>query len=351
MAPGHRNWMLDTDRAGRSRAGTSLERACSAGTSARVVTSLAGCWTRWSATAPALVLEQRPAAERGAVPRRGAAARAPGGRARRELGPHRRQGRDLAALRRLHRPEPRHGGRPPPLPRHRSGPRRVTGWPQTDVFLRRRPRERYDELLRGYGLDPERPLVLVMGNTPTNAPYEGRFVERLVAWWEENARDRFQLLVRPHPRDKEWRERFARRGARGRATCRRRATATSTTSRRSSSTATSSSATRARSSWTRSSTTGPSVCVLYDEGAPPGESWAAKNVIGEHYRQLAASGAFHTAETFDEVVGRDRALADCLFRSSRPLINPFGLQIYPMHMKLLARMIKCYFLIRYRRQV
>ena len=91
---------------------------------------------------------------------------------------------------------------------------RVSGWPQTDVFLRRRPREEYDALLRRYGLDAERPLVLVMGNTPTNAPYEDRFVARLVAWWEEAARDRFQLLFRPHPRDKEWRERFAAAGGR-----------------------------------------------------------------------------------------------------------------------------------------
>jgi hypothetical protein len=51
--------------------------------------------------------------------------------------------------------------------------------------------------------------------------------------------------------------------------------------------------------------------VLYDEGAPPGESWAAKNVIGEHYRELAASGAFHTAVDFEEVVaGIERSLAD-----------------------------------------
>ncbi len=53
----------------------------------------------------------------------------------------------------------------------------------------------------------------------------------------------------------------------------------------------------------------PVVCVLYDEGAPPGESWAAKNVVGEHYRELAGSGAFYTAESFDEVVaGIERAL-------------------------------------------
>ena len=53
----------------------------------------------------------------------------------------------------------------------------------------------------------------------------------------------------------------------------------------------------------------PAVCVLYDEGAPAGESWAAKNVVGEHYQELAASGAFHRAERFEEVVaGIERAL-------------------------------------------
>ena len=53
----------------------------------------------------------------------------------------------------------------------------------------------------------------------------------------------------------------------------------------------------------------PAVCVLYDEGAPPGESWAMKNVIGEHYRELAASAAFHRAERFEDVVaGIQRSL-------------------------------------------
>ena len=55
----------------------------------------------------------------------------------------------------------------------------------------------------------------------------------------------------------------------------------------------------------------PAVCVLYDEGGgPPAESWAAKSVIGEHYRDVAASGAFHRAGSFDEVVaGIERSLA------------------------------------------
>jgi hypothetical protein len=186
----------------------------------------------------------------------------------------------------------------------------VTGWPQTDVFQRARPRSGYESLLRRYGLDPGRPLVLVMGNTPTNAPYEDRFVERLVAWWDEAARDRFQLLFRPHPRDRQWRERFG--AAKGRP---------GAFVQEPSYTDLEELAVLLQHGDAVVANAGtilldalvndrPVVCVLYDEGAPPGESWAAKNVIGEHYRELAASGAFYSAESFDEVVaGIDSALA------------------------------------------
>jgi CDP-glycerol glycerophosphotransferase (TagB/SpsB family) len=55
----------------------------------------------------------------------------------------------------------------------------------------------------------------------------------------------------------------------------------------------------------------PAVCVLYDEGAPTAESWALKNVSGEHYKSLMESDAFYRAERFDDVTaGIERALAD-----------------------------------------
>jgi CDP-glycerol glycerophosphotransferase (TagB/SpsB family) len=187
----------------------------------------------------------------------------------------------------------------------------VTGWPQTDVFHRRRPREEFDAVVRELGLDPARPVVLVMGNTPTNAPYEKRFVDRLVAWWEETgAHRRFSLLFRPHPRDREWRERFAAAVFREGAAVQ-------------------------EPSFTDLETLAvllehgdcvvanagtilldalvndrPSVCVLYDEGAPPGESWALKNISGEHYKALVESEAFYRAERFEDVVaGVESALA------------------------------------------
>jgi len=186
----------------------------------------------------------------------------------------------------------------------------VTGWPQTDLLARRRPRSEYEELVRGLGLDPGRPLVLVAGNTPSNAPYEGRFVERLVAWRAEDPAYRPQLLFRPHPRDRDWRERFAAATGCGGvvlqeasytdlevlATVLQHADAVVCNA----------------GTILLDALVGdrPAVCVLYDEGAPPGESWAAKNVVGKHYEELAASGAFHRAERFEEVVACiERSLA------------------------------------------
>ena len=59
-----------------------------------------------------------------------------------------------------------------------------------------------------------------------------------------------------------------------------------------------------------SSTTGPAVCVLYDEGAPPGERHAELNVTGQHYDELDPLGAFLRATDFDSVVdGIERSLA------------------------------------------
>jgi hypothetical protein len=187
----------------------------------------------------------------------------------------------------------------------------VTGWPQTDVFHRKRPREEYERVVRALGLVASRPVVLVMGNTPTNAPYEKRFVERLVAWWEASgAASRFSLLFRPHPRDREWRERFAAALFREGAAVQEPSFTdleTLAVLLQHGDCVVTNAGTILLDALVNDR---PTVCVLYDEGAPAGESWALKNVSGEHYRQLMASDAFYRAERFEDVVaGIERGLA------------------------------------------
>jgi UDP-N-acetylglucosamine:LPS N-acetylglucosamine transferase len=187
----------------------------------------------------------------------------------------------------------------------------VTGWPQSDVFHRSRPRGEYATIVTELGLDPERPVILVAGNTPTNTPYEGRFVERLVAWSSaEPSAEQAQLLFRPHPRDREWRERFAP------------ALATPGVAvQEPSYTDIEDLATLLQHVDVVVCNAGtilldalandrPCVCVLYDEGAPQGEQHAALNVTGRHYEELIASDAFTRATGFAEVVsGLERSLS------------------------------------------
>jgi len=188
----------------------------------------------------------------------------------------------------------------------------VTGWPQTDVFHRGRPRSDYDAIVRSLGLDPARPVVLVMGNTPTNAPYEQLFVERLTTWWQASgAAARFSLLFRPHPRDRRWRERFSAALA-GEGVAVQEPSFTDlevlATLLQHGDCVVSNAGTILLDALVNDR---PAVCVLYDEGAPDGESWALKNVSGEHYKSLIESNAFYRANSFDEVTaGIERALRD-----------------------------------------
>ena len=187
----------------------------------------------------------------------------------------------------------------------------VTGWPQTDVYARRHGRDEYEALVRSYGLDPALPLVVVMGNTPTNAPYEDRFVNRLVEWWDAQGRGRISLLFRPHPRDREWNDRFAAALAEPEVHV-QEASFTDIEVLAVLLQHTACVVANAGTILLEAIVNDrPAICVLYDEGAPPGESWAMKNVIGDHYRELAASEAFYPAERFEDVVsGIERALAD-----------------------------------------
>jgi hypothetical protein len=195
---------------------------------------------------------------------------------------------------------------------HEIDPERVvvTGWPQTDVYHRRRTRAEYEALLHRLGLDASRPVVLFAGNTPTNAPYEGNLVTRLVRWWEETgAHERISLLFRPHPRDYLAAERYAAAETKAGA-ARQKASFTDLEDL----------AVLLKHVDCFVSTAGtilldalvndrPSICVLFDEGAPAGERWADLNIVGEHYRKLAESEAFYRAHDFEELAASiERAL-------------------------------------------
>jgi hypothetical protein len=168
-----------------------------------------------------------------------------------------------------------------------------------------------------------------MGNTPTNAPYEARFVERVVEWWEESgAHERFSLLFRPHPRDRDWRERFG--AAIGRSGLHVQEPSYSdievlATLLQHVDCVVANAGTILLDSLVNGR---PAVCVLYDEGAPAGEQWAALNTVGEHYRALMTSEAFYRAERFEEVtegieraLGHPDALADERRRVARDVVG------------------------------
>jgi CDP-Glycerol:Poly(glycerophosphate) glycerophosphotransferase len=179
----------------------------------------------------------------------------------------------------------------------------VTGWPQTDVYHRQRTRVEYADLLARLGLAPDKPVVLYAGNAPHNMPYEPNLVARLVSWWRgTGANARFSLLFRPHPYDEQANERF-------RAAIEDPEVAFQSRS------------------WTdledlatllqhvdcvianagtimleALANDRPTVCVTFDEGAPPGRTWAELNLLGVHYRALMQSDAFLRAASFDELV-------------------------------------------------
>jgi hypothetical protein len=186
----------------------------------------------------------------------------------------------------------------------------VTGWPQTDVYHRRRPREAYLALLQRLGLPDDRPVVLFAGNSPNNAPYEAALVTRLVAWWRETgAGERFSLLFRPHPYDHQVKERFAAAfDEPGVAVQRQTYTDFEdlVTLLQHVDCLVANAGTILLEALVNDR---PAVCVTFDEGAPRGRQWAGLNLMGRHYAKLLESKAFYRAADFEELVAAlDRAL-------------------------------------------
>jgi hypothetical protein len=188
----------------------------------------------------------------------------------------------------------------------------ITGWPQTDVFHRRRSRDAYRSLLRGLGLSDRLPVVFYAGNTSSNAPYEGNLVARLVSWWRESgANERFSLLFRPHPYDREVETRYHAVLVDSDAALQRSSFADLedlVTLLQHVDAVVANAGTILLDALVNDR---PSVCVTFDEGAPRGERHADLNLTGAHYREMVDSGAFYRADDFDELVGTlDRALSE-----------------------------------------
>ena len=121
---------------------------------------------------------------------------------------------------------------------------------------------------------------------------------------------RLQLLFRPHPRDVDWRERYAAALAcPGVAVQEPSYTDLETlaTLLQHVDCVVANAGTILLDSLVNDR---PAVCVLYDEGATSDERHAVLNVTGKHYAELTHSDAFLRAASFEEVAtGIDRALS------------------------------------------
>ncbi len=182
----------------------------------------------------------------------------------------------------------------------------ITGWPQTDVFAIKHPRSEYERLLTSCGLDPVKPCVLITGNSKTNAPYEPAFFKRLVAWWQTtDAKNRFSLYFRPHPKDNLWETRLNVKEVIGIKGIYVQSPSFTDMEEvlapllQHSACVVTNAGTVLLDSLVNDR---PVVSVLYDEGAPAGTCFAAKNVTGLHYKELMSSEAFYVAVNFDQVV-------------------------------------------------
>ena len=184
---------------------------------------------------------------------------------------------------------------------------RVSGWPQTDLFHRIRPRAEYDALLRRYGLDPGAPPRRRRRQHAEQRALRGavrRASRRVVG--PHLARTPPASVPAPpagHPLAGALRGRSGARGHRGAGgeLRRHRGPRDAAPARR-----------RRRlqrgDDPARRARGRPAGRLRpLRRGSAARESWAAKNVVGEHYQELAASGAFHRAERFEEVVSGSSA--------------------------------------------
>jgi hypothetical protein len=189
----------------------------------------------------------------------------------------------------------------------------VTGWPQTDVYQRRRTFNAYHALLGSLALPIDLPVVLYAGNAPNNSPYEQNMVSKFVEWWRVSpARSRFSLLFRPHPYDNQVRKRYAAALEQPGVAVQRRSYADYddlATLLQHVGCVVAGGGTILLEALVNDR---PAVCVTYAEGAPPGfDATESANLTGEHYRELIESQAFYRAGDFGELTAvLERALVN-----------------------------------------
>jgi UDP-N-acetylglucosamine:LPS N-acetylglucosamine transferase len=189
----------------------------------------------------------------------------------------------------------------------------ITGWPQTDVYHRRRTLDEYRALLGRLGVATDRPVVLYAGNSPNNSPYEHGMVSRLVGWARESgALDRFSILFRPHPYDQNVRERYAPAFEQTGVSVQPRSYTDYddlATLLQHVDCVVAGGGTILLEALVNDR---PAVCVTFAEGAPAGfDAAESTNLTGEHYRELIESKAFYRAGDFGELTSvLDRALAN-----------------------------------------
>lgn len=89
------------------------------------------------------------------------------------------------------------------IPYLRAKRRRIVGSPQFEPIHKGRGLLSREEFLRLYKLDPSKQLILYTTGSKTLFPREAECLDRLLAHWRENLRDRANVMVRMHPKDRE----------------------------------------------------------------------------------------------------------------------------------------------------
>ena len=85
----------------------------------------------------------------------------------------------------------------------------VTGWPQMDIYKRQGSIGSKADLYQELGLDPERRIILFGGNSARLGGHEPSIARHLANQaCEEAWGSNVSLVIRPHPNDHSWAERF-----------------------------------------------------------------------------------------------------------------------------------------------